>query len=142
MKFYRLKDNSYLHMIAGFHQNISNRTKGILLLVRLSTVFWRFKNTTHQKVTKTNLIILANILTKSKNFQMKFYRLVDNSYLHIMARFHQNISNTTKVITLLVRILTKNLGFVVVGRTLYIYAVLKSLNYGCFYFIYCFLWYC
>ena len=45
----------------------------------------------------------ANILTKSKNFQMKFYRLIDNSYLHIMARFHQNISNGTKVTSLLVR---------------------------------------
>ena len=39
--------------MARFHQNISNRTKVISLLVKSPAVFWQFKNATQQKVTKT-----------------------------------------------------------------------------------------
>jgi hypothetical protein len=50
---------------------------------------------------KTNLIILANILAKTKNVEVKFCRLEDGSYLHMMGRFHRGISGRTKVVPLL-----------------------------------------
>ena len=44
------------------------------------------------------LWFFANISAKGKNFQTKFYRLIDNSFLHIDTKFHQTISNRPKVI--------------------------------------------
>ena len=81
-------------------QNSSNRTKVTSLLVRPPTVFWRFKNATQQKVTKTQSYYSGQYLGQKRNIQMKFYRLKDNSYLHMMARFRQNISNRIKVMAL------------------------------------------
>ena len=49
IKYYRLNGNSFLHLSAKFHQNISNRTKVISLLVSPPSVFWWFKNVTQQK---------------------------------------------------------------------------------------------
>ena len=50
----------------------------------------------------TPKIVFANISVKSKNFKIKYYRLNGNGYLRMRAKFHQRITNRTKVISLLV----------------------------------------
>ncbi len=50
----------------------------------------------------TLLRFFAHISATSKNFKIKFYMLKDNSYLRIIAKFHQKIPQKTKVILLLV----------------------------------------
>jgi hypothetical protein len=76
---------------------------------RQSRGYATFGEATHrfmtiQKRNATKIRFFANIMARSKNFEMKiFYRLKDNSYLHMMARFHQNISSGAEVVPLLVR---------------------------------------
>ena len=56
------------------------------------------------RVVKKNdpLQFFANISVINNNFENKFYRLKDNSFLHTTAKFNQNIPTGTKVIALFV----------------------------------------
>ena len=52
---------------------------------------------------KNNLLwFFTNISPKDKNFKTKFYRLVDDSFLHLNAKYHQHLLKKTQVISLIV----------------------------------------
>ena len=68
---------------------------GTINTVRKAYTGWAKKN--------DPLRFFSNILAKIRNFKMKLYMPKGNSFLRITAKFHQKMSNGSKVISLLVR---------------------------------------
>ena len=75
---------------------------------QVASIYKVFEQVLHeflQGLPKKNypLRFFFNISATNRNFKSRFYRPIGNSFLRIIAKFHQKMSNRSKVISLLVR---------------------------------------